>query len=69
MATNFYTTILQWTPAKGMEGSSFRVCVDATPQGWGSGVWGAASPFGNPRLENGDRQLPTRCINIKVRGP
>jgi len=60
------TALLQWTPTRGMEGSAFSVCVDAAPQGWGGGVWGAPPPYGNPRLTNGEPRLPTRCIHIKV---
>jgi len=62
-----HSALLQWTPARGMEGSAFSVCVEASPQGWGGGVWGAPPPYGNPRLTNGEPRLPTRCIHIKIR--
>ena len=35
-----HSVVLQWTPARGMEGSHHTVCVIATPQGWTSGDYG-----------------------------
>ena len=52
--------MLEWTPERGVEGSSYLVCVDAIPQGWGGGA------FGNPKLANGMPGAPRRCIHIKV---
>lgn len=56
-----HSVVLQWTPARGMEGTRHTVCVLATPLGWTSG------DFGNPRLINGERHAPRRCIYIKIR--
>jgi len=88
-----HSVVLQWTPARGMEGTRHSLCVLATPLGWTSGDFGnedghawnpgwqpgmlepafshgsqaSGDNFGNPRLTNGARHAPRRCIHIKIR--
>jgi hypothetical protein len=65
-----HSVVLQWTPARGMEGTRHTVCVLATPLGWTSGDFGSEASgdsFDNPRLTNGARHAPRRCIHIKIR--